>query len=217
VNIQIDPSITDKTPNFHIGVLTANVNVQYSEKLDRLIATLEEQLEQMYDISDVIKLSSIAEARDAYKAYGKDPSRYRLAVESLYRRIVKGNKLYRINNVVDSGNVLSIQTRKSVAVLDKKKIKGDIIIRLGKDTDHFEGIGRGSLNVTNIPLYEDSIGPFGSTTSDTNRTKITDNTTEILVFIIAFSNGDDLRIDLDNAIDIFTTYANASSIKTSII
>ena len=40
------------------------------------------------------------------------------------------------------------------------------------------------INIENIPLYEDEIGPFGSTTSDTPRTMVTENTKKILLFMV---------------------------------
>ena len=106
----------------------------------------------------------------------------------MLRRLVKGNNLYRINNLVDVGNILSIECNRSVAVLDYNKIVGVIIIRLGRADDVYEGIGRGIINVENIPLYEDSISPFGSTTSDTIRTSVTSETTKLLVFVVCFGD-----------------------------
>jgi len=209
MNITIDPTIRSLTPNFAVGVIEMDVVVTSSEAMDDLIQAYESSLDNKYDIADVIQLDIIKDGRDAYKAYGKDPSRYRLAVESLFRRIVKGNKLYRINNVVDAGNVLSLETRKSTAVLDSDKIVGDVHIRLGRAADEYHGIGRGKLNIENIPLYEDDLGPFGSTTSDTLRTMITDSTTRVLLFIISFSGRQTLAKDIEFACELYNRYCSA--------
>lgn len=217
MNIKIDSVLKEKTPNFYVGVLEATVSIYREPKVDGLIEKLEQDINDSIDIKDVVNLPVIIDGRNAYKTYGKDPSRYRLAVESLYRRLSKGNKLYRINNVVDLGNILSIKTRKSIAVLDKDNIQGDVLIRLGKETDKYEGIGRGSLNITNIPLYEDAIGPFGSVTSDTTRTMITDETNSILLLIISFSGKESLESELETAKNLYSEYAQASNIKTFII
>lgn len=216
-HITIDPSISTITPDFKVGVLVMDVQVDTNPEMDSLIHKYEESIKKKYDIKDVINLDIIKQGRDAYKAYGKDPSRYRLAVESLYRRIVKGNSLYRINNVVDAGNVLSLETRKSVAVLDYNKIDGDILIRLGQDTDEYYGIGRGKLNIKSIPLYEDKIGPFGSTTSDTERTMITDDTNRILLFIISFTGTNDLSKQLAFATDLYTKYCQGVTLFETIV
>lgn len=217
LKISVAQNLLKKTPNFKVGVLTCDVSVDSASRVDKLVHLWEDEIEQNIDIKDVVNLDVIIDGRNAYKTYGKDPSRYRLAVESLYRRLAKGNRLYRINNVVDLGNVLSIKTRKSVAVLDYNKINGDVIIRLGTSEDNYYGIGRGKLNITNIPLYEDQTGPFGSVTSDTERTMITENTNRILLFLISFSGDTGLRDELEYAKSIFQEYANATSFDKYIL
>ncbi|MGD9604797.1 MAG: B3/4 domain-containing protein [Bacilli bacterium] len=210
--ITIDKSILQILPEFSVIALVMDVIVKDSSEIQGLITQYEQKLAEEYSLEEVLNIPLIKEARDAYKKLGKDPSRYRLAVESLFRRIVKGNTLYLINNVVDAGNVLSLETKRSVAVLDYDKIKGDVLIRLGKSTDEYYGIGRGLLNVTDIPVYEDEQGPFGSTTSDTLRTSITESTTTILLFIICFS---DTFIEQNKqaAINLFTKYAGGNNIR----
>ena len=86
------------------------------------------------------------------------------------------------------------------------------MIRLGRDTDIYEGIGRGLINIENIPLYEDNVGPFGSTTSDTLRTSITKDTKKILLFVVCFGDSNKER-DLNKAIELYQKYCNASNIQ----
>ncbi len=197
--------------------MSCDVLVYENRDIVNLVNDCEEEIRENIDIADVIKLETIKDARDAYKVYGKDPSRYRLATESLYRRLAKGNSLYRVNNVVDLGNVLSLSSRKSVAVLDYDKIEGDIFVRLGTSNDEYFGIGRGKLNIENVPLYEDSKGPFGSTTSDTERTMITERTKKILLFIISFSGDEDLMYELEHAQEIYEKYAKGENFDLYVI
>jgi len=211
MRIRIDDSILNILPNFNIIAYSMDVTVEDSSKIEDLIQKYEEQIMEEYSMEDILNIPLIKEARDGYKALGKDPSRYRLACESLLRRLVKGNKLYRINNLVDAGNVLSIAARRSVAVLDYDKIVGDVVIRKGQATDDYEGIGRGKINVENIPLYEDEIGPFGSTTSDTPRTMVTLDTKKILLFVVCFSKNEILE-DEKMAISLFEKYCDARNI-----
>lgn len=217
MKISIDNDIRKLTPDFNVAVMTCDVIVGKNKELDMLIDDLESEINNTINIKDVVSLDVIIDGRNAYKKYGKDPSRYRLAVESLYRRLSKGNNLYRINNVVDLGNVLSIKTRKSIAVLDLHQIEGDVLIRLGLDTDDYYGIGRGKINISNIPLYEDEIGPFGSVTSDTERTMIRDNTSSILLFIISFNGIDSLEKEINLAQDYYQKYASGKNFNKYII
>lgn len=212
MNIVINNEITDVLPEFK--VLAFKFSCKVTESDERIINKIKEYEDKYANVSleEVLKLERIKEARDAYKKLGKDPSRYRLACESLFRRLVKGNGLYRVNNAVDAGNVLSIELAKSTAVLDYDKLQGDIYIRIGTSDDIYYGIGRGLINVTNIPLYVDSISPFGSPTSDTERTSITMDTKKILLMVICF---DELDKDIIEglSLDIFKKYAYATNIE----
>ena len=111
--------------------------MQKAEYIDSAekIKELEKSINEKYSLEQVLQIPSIKNARDSYKKLGKDPSRYRLACESLFRRLVKGNGLYRVSNVVDAGNVLSIELAKSTAVLDYDKLQGDIHIRIGTNDE----------------------------------------------------------------------------------
>lgn len=210
--ITITNEVLSKLPNFNIIAYTMDVEVRSSEIIEEEIKTYEKRIKEEYSLEEVLNIPLIKEARDAYKKLGKDPSRYRLAVESLYRRLVKGNSLYRINNVVDCGNILSIALFRSTAILDLEAIKGNVKIRIGREDDCYYGIGRGLLNISNIPVYVDDIGPFGSTTSDTERTMIKENSKSILVMIICFS---DTYIEENKilTLELFKKYAFAKNIQ----
>ena len=213
MKITIKREILDKLPDFDILAMT--MEVSYCEtggELLSLIKNYEDKIKEEYSLEDVLNIPLIKEARDGYKRLCKDPSRYRLACESLLRRLVKGNNLYIINNLVDVGNILSIDAKRSTAVLDYDKIEGNINIRLGKATDYYEGIGRGVINIENIPCYVDNVSPFGSTTSDTLRTSVTSSTKKILLFIVCFGNSEK-EYDIQKAKELYTKYCNALNIE----
>ena len=210
--ITIKKELSDILPNFNVYAYSMNVKVEDSKIIEGKIKKLEKEIEEKYVLEDVLQIPSIKNARDGYKKLGKDPSRYRLACESLFRRLVKGKGLYFVNNVVDAGNVLSIELAKSTAVLDYDKIEGDINIRIGTSDDIYYGIGRGLINVTNIPLYCDNNSPFGSPTSDTERTSIQNDTKKVLLMVICFDNLDKEKIK-EVSLDTFKKYAYASNIE----
>ena len=210
--IRIEREILDKLPSFNVLAYLMDVKLMDSDIIEGEIKKYESMIKEEYSLEEVLNIPLIKEARDSYKKLGKDPSRYRLAVESLYRRLVKGYGLYRINNLVDAGNILSIKLARSTAILDYEKIVGDVSIRLGRKTDEYYGIGRGQINVSNIPVYVDGVGPFGSTTSDTERTMITNTTKKILVFVICFSEAE-IEKDKIETVDIFKKYADAENIE----
>lgn len=215
-NITIERMLKEKIPNYCCGVLSfeivvAESNDELKNEMDAVAASV-----KSLTLESLLKTPRIHAARSGYKALGKDPSRYRLATESLLRRLIKGNALYFVNNAVDIGNVLSIKTQRSVAVLDESQIKGEIFIRIGGD-EHYEGIGRGVINVKNIPVYCDDIGPFGSPTSDTLRTAVKESTAKILLFIMSFDGTDGLKDDIYLAKELFKQFAGVDNFEWKII
>ncbi len=211
MKVTISQAIKTKLPDFSVIAYTMQVDNQTTTAVDELLSDVMAKYHNYCDILEVVNIPKIKVSRDGYKKLGKDPSRYRLATESLFRRVVKGLDLYRLGDIVDLGNILSIETMRSVCVVDADKVEGDIYIRLGTEEDDYYGINRGKINVTKIPVYTDIVGPFGTPTSDTERTAVTPNTSNILVMLICFDKND---IEKDQALllDLYKKYANASNI-----
>ena len=199
--------------NIYFDVIAYQMEVENNKTLavSNLFDELISEIKNQYQITDVVNIPKLKYSRDGYKSLGIDPSRYRLATESLIRRIVKGFDVYRINDIVDLGNILSVKTNRSVCVVDSDKLVGDITITKGTKEDIYEGINRGLINITNMPVYCDDISPFGTPTSDTMRTAVSDETRNILVMIICFDSSDKEQ-DESILINLYKTYANAKEI-----
>lgn len=211
MKISISKELQEALPNFNVIGYTMDVDNKTTIEVTNYINNLFLSLKDKYTLEQLIKEPKILESRNAYKKLGKDPSHTRVACENLWRRLIKGQKFYRLGDLIDLGNVLSILTKRSVCVVDLDKIDGDIFIRRGTKDDIYETINRGLLNVENIPLYVDLISPFGCPSSDTLRTSITKNTKRILIMIICFSeneiNEDELLL-----LDIYQKYTKAKNI-----
>lgn len=216
MNIKIGNELKKKCSCLNLGIVTCDVEYQkYNSELWNLINNVIKDIERL-SLEEILNLNGIKQARDAYKSLGKDPSRYRLSSESLLRRIVKGKGLYKVNNIVDINNLVSIVSRNSIGVYDLDKISGDVIFKIG-GKEIYEGIGRGIINIQNIPVLYDDIGPFGSPTSDSTRTMINEHTKRVLVNIISFNNGYKLNEYIDYLEELLKKYANAKKVKKLII
>ena len=212
MKVTISEDILKVLPNFSVIAYTMDVENKLTDKTTEFINKTVENLKTKHTLEEIIKEEKILESRNGYKKLGKDPSHTRVACENLWRRIIKNQQLYRLGDIIDLGNVLSIMTNRSVCVVDYDKIIGNVTIRLGQNTDEYIAINRGPLNVTNIPVYVDEVSPFGSPTSDTDRTKVDNNTKKIYIMIICFSH-EDIHNDELLLLDIYEKYANASNIK----
>ena len=112
LNITIDPSIKNAWPEARLGCLTYTADVLARE--DALWTCLENEvapyLKTMLETTPLAQIPNLDESRKAYKAFGKDPGRFRVSSESLYRRVRQGKALYQINSVVDANNLVSLET-----------------------------------------------------------------------------------------------------------
>lgn len=212
MKLTISKQLQEKLPLFNIIAYTMDIDNQITEEVTLLLEKTINDYQNICELKDIVNYGKIKNARDGYKKLGKDPSHTRLACEALLRRVIKNKSLYRINDIVDLGNILSIMTQRSICVVDKDKVIGDVYIRIGTKEDVYETINRGILNVENIPLYTDEISFFGNPTSDTPRTMITKETKSILVMMICFDQ-ENLEQDRKLLIELYQKYANARNIQ----
>ena len=209
MKIIIDDKINEKCDQVAIGSIEAEVTVkEENEDLWEFIDKKAKEIEERVPVKQISKLKNIADSRAAYKTFGKDPSRYRLSSEALYRRISRGLGLYRVNNVVDINNLISLQSAYSVGTYDLDKVKGDIHFTIADEGETYIGIGKGDLNIANLPVFYDDEGKFGSTTSDSVRAMITTDAKHILMNIISFNGDDELEKYMNEACELLEKYAN---------
>ncbi|MDD5013458.1 MAG: phenylalanine--tRNA ligase beta subunit-related protein [Candidatus Pacebacteria bacterium] len=147
--------------------------------------------------------------RDAYRAIGKDPTRYRGSQEALVRRILQGKGLYQINTIVDINNLISLETLHSVGSYNVDNLRPPIVFRIGKQGESYKGIGKEIINIEDLPLFADEAGPFGSPTSDSEKAMITLDTKNVMVVIISFTGQSYLRDNIQRIVDLLCNYAGA--------
>ena len=115
-----------------------------------------------------------ARARELYKKFGVDPTRIRPSSEALLRRMRKGEGLPRVNSLVDVANAMSVQLQVPVGLYDLGKVKGEeLVLRLGKQGEGYEGIRKERVNVAGRICVADAEGPCGNPSADAARTMIT--------------------------------------------
>ena len=199
MNIIVSQEIENVCPGFvGAGVEARVVNTPFSPELWEEIHALEDKFRSELTTESLKELSGIAATRRVYKACGKDPSRYRPASEQLIRRMLQGKELYQIDTLVDLVNLASIAYGYSIGGFDADKFVGDTLtLGVGKEGEPYEGIGRGMLNIAGLPVYRDAIGGVGTPTSDNERTKMTLQTTHLMVLINGY-DGNEKRVT-DNA------------------
>lgn len=194
MEIIVGKEIENVCPNFVGACVEAKVkNSNFSQELWKDIDTLGEEFRNKLTVDTLKEISGITATRHIYRICGKDPSRYRPASEALIRRILQGKALYQINTLVDLINLASMKYGYSIGGFDADKIIGDTLkLGIGKEGEPYKGIGRGTINIQGLPVYRDDFGGVGTPTSDNERTKITINTTHLLVLINGYDGNEEL-------------------------
>jgi DNA/RNA-binding domain of Phe-tRNA-synthetase-like protein len=185
MNIIVSDEIASVCPEFVGAAVEARVkNTPFCQELWDEIHLLENRFRETLTTDSLKDMPSIAATRRVYKACGKDPSRYRPASEQLIRRMLQGKELYQIDTLVDLVNLASIAYGYSIGGFDADKFVGDTLtLGIGREGEPYEGIGRGPLNIAGLPVYRDAQGGVGTPTSDNERTKMTMETTHLVVLV----------------------------------
>src|SRR5260221_13669391 len=218
MNLTIDEALKAKWPKTSLGWVSAQVEAPVL--LPALIAELngcEQAILSLLEPRAVLESPQILATRAAYKALGKDPARYRGSAEALLRRIIAGKGLPRINAVVDIINLVSGESRLPIGLYDLAHVQGDIVFRRGRAGETYKGIGKFDLNLEGLPVFCDSVGPHGSPTSDSERTMVTAETTQVLAVIVSFGGADGLERWAQRMSALFMQYAAAKNTEIQII
>src|SRR5580658_8679830 len=156
-----------------------------SGALSAEILHLCQQIHRSVTVDQVSERDSVRAVRAMFRAWGIDPARYRPSSEALLRRVAQGKGLYRVLNVVDAGNLGSLETGWPYGIYNRALISGPVVFREGLQSETYEGIGKKTWHLAGRPVLADSGGAFGSPISDSTRTMVTDAARDILAVIYA--------------------------------
>jgi len=215
--IYIQPALKALVPTLALGCVSAGVtvekrNVALWREIDRHLAHLTATIKP----EQTNTLPQIAAMRGAYKALGKDPSRYRGSAEALLRRVLSGKGLYQINSVVDINNLVSLESLNSAGSYDMEKITLPIELRIGAAGESYKGIGKDLIKIENLPVFADAAGPFGSPTSDSERAMVSLETKRILMVVFSFTGREGLERWMQRAAELLERYSGGDGIETSL-
>lgn len=216
--VQILPEIKELCPEVALGLIQCEIsNTAYINELWEEINIKTDRFKEEHTTPDINKREIIAATRKAYKLCGKDPNRYRPSSEALSRRIVSNKGLYQINTGVDLINLISFETGYSIGAFDATKINGNMTYGIGKENEAYQAIGRGMLNIAGLPILRDETGGIGTPTSDEERTKLSLETSSLLVNINGYNGIEELQEVTNYTIKLLKKYMNAKQIAINIV
>jgi DNA/RNA-binding domain of Phe-tRNA-synthetase-like protein len=216
--ISIHPGLKALVPDLALKCLSASVKVErHNEALWREIHQHLAHLTATIKPEQTNSIPQIAAMRSAYKALGKDPSRYRGSAEALLRRVLSGKGLYQINSVVDINNLVSLESLNPAGTYDMAKITPPIELRIGASGESYKGIGKDLINIESLPVFADTAGPFGSPTSDSERAMVSLETKKILMVVFSFTGPEGLERWMVRAGELLRRYCGGEGIESALI
>jgi DNA/RNA-binding domain of Phe-tRNA-synthetase-like protein len=184
-------------PDVKLGVIEAD-GLQVAPAGEDLSRRMEEICNQKlrdWTVETLAEAEPTRAVRAMFRAWDMDPSKYRPSSEALLRRVVQGKGLYRVSNVVDLGNWISIETGWPLGCYDRSRIRAPIVFRHGSAGERYEGIGKRTWHLEGRPVLADPDGPFGSPISDSTRSMITAGARDVLVVLYAPGGASDASIE----------------------
>jgi DNA/RNA-binding domain of Phe-tRNA-synthetase-like protein len=208
--LELDAQVRTRIPGVIFGCALFH-GLQVREGDEDLWGQMEEACQRLareYTLEGLSEYTRIAAARSLQKSFGFDPTRYRPSSEALLRRVLKGQGLYQINTAVDVNNLCSLEFLLPMCVYDLRHVRGQLCVRIGRPGESYPGIGRQTFVIENRVIIADAEGVVGNTVSDSERTKVSGATTDMLLAIYgpAGSNEQQMQQQLTLACERMTHF-----------
>jgi len=211
IQIKKSDTISSKVKSLKLGLIESiNISVVESDtQFEKELGLLESELKNKFHDRAPSDDPVISATRRMYRQVGWEPTKYRPSSEALVRRLIREKGLYRINNLVDYGNLVSAHYHIPMGLYDLDKIKGDIIIDVGQENESYQGLSKDRITATGKIILRDDEGVFGNPTADSKRTSILHNTNHVLAVFFISSN-----IEHSYALKTIETLKNYYSVFT---
>lgn len=218
-DVRIERSLFDIYPEIRLGCLgfQADVKAPGDAFWKYMDDTVLPDVRKAIEGKEWNEIPGVRGSRAAYKAFGRNPGRYRVSSEALLRRVRRSDELYHINSVVDVNNLLSVRSGLSVGSYDTAMLSGPVVLRKAGAGEGYQGIGKDFLDMENMLVLCDDQGLFGSSMSDSRRAMVTGQTGSVLTVVYCFENGIDLEALLKDGAAAFERYAGAKEIESWIV
>lgn len=218
-DVKIDNTLYKIYSDIRLGLLQFKAEVKESDNSfwEYMNNEVQPQIKNVIEGKEWNDIPGVRGSRAAYKAFGRNPGRYRVSSEALLRRVRRGDDLYHINSVVDVNNLISIRSGLSVGSYDLAHTQGTITLRKAENGEGYTGIGKDFLDMENMLVLADDEGIFGSSMSDSTRAMVTEQTKDVLVVIYCFENNIDLPALLEKAQADFQKFADVWDVEAWVI
>lgn len=144
-SIQVSPEVTARYPTYRALVLVANhlQNGPSTPFTDQLLADVEADIRQRFDLAAFKAHPHMQAWREAYRLFGVKPQKLQNSAEALITRVLKGQNLPRINLLVDLYNAISVRHVLPSGGEDLSQVEGEVCLKFASGTEPFDTVKDG--------------------------------------------------------------------------
>ena len=136
-------ALAERFPQFRVAVIVVEGLTigERDEALDAEIAAAEARARARWAGVELSAIPGVAAWRAAYRGFGVKKTSYRSSVERLLKRVLAGDRLPRVNALVDLYNMISLDEGLCLGCDDLDRVEGDLAFRFSRDGDSFLDMG----------------------------------------------------------------------------
>src|SRR3972149_5054620 len=145
MRFSIQRELFDLLPCLTIGMVVAKGvdNTRLSEEIDHLLTQVTEEMKKSFAADKAQDHPRIKPWRNAFSTLGISGSKFPSSIESMVRRILKGDPFPRINPLVDLYNSVSLKYLVPMGGHNLDTLEGDIHLRFAEGWEPFIPMGGG--------------------------------------------------------------------------
>jgi DNA/RNA-binding domain of Phe-tRNA-synthetase-like protein len=157
----VQKELFDILPDLTIGVVVAKDvdNTRHSKEIDDLLTQTIEEMKKNFIGDKAQEHPRIKPWRTAFTKLGISGSKFPSSIESMARRVLKGDPFPKINPLVDLYNSVSLKFLVPMGGHDLDTIKGNIHLRFAEGWEPFTPLGSGETMI--VPkgelVYRDGV------------------------------------------------------------
>lgn len=200
-------SIKFETSTLGMSIVVIELNnlhlTNSSRAFEEYEQSLFEKIRSNNALDDLGSEPLIKSYRSLHWAYGMDPTKKRVSSEAVLRRVLKGENLWRISNLVDVVNLASAYHKIPIGLIDAAKASGQLTLRQARQGETFVRIGGEELTCRGRELVlADDVGIicYGFAIHDSDRTKVTKKSKQVILLL--YGAPDATRDIMDSAATI---------------
>lgn len=110
-------------------------------ELTTMLRNAEASLRDLINKDEIASHPKINSWREAYRAFGAKPAKYRSSIEAMVRRVLNNNELPSINAIVDIGNIISLKNIVTAGGHAIDVVSSDISLRKAAGNEEFIAFG----------------------------------------------------------------------------